>query len=66
MNKQKIFDKFYENGYLRKVKIFYSSGNYKYANLFKVKDYEFGKKIGTIKKYRRMNMLEEFLFIHCL
>lgn len=66
MEKKEIFQRFYENGYLHKVKIFYKNGMHKYANLFKISDYDMGKKIGSIIGYRRMNFIEEFLFRNCL
>lgn len=44
MTEKEKFEKFYENGYLSHVKILYSSGGYKYANLFSLKNYEMGEK----------------------
>lgn len=66
MNRRKEYDAFYQKGYLRKVKIFYSNGGHKYANLFRLEDYENGVMLGTIVKYRRMNLIERFFFRNCL
>lgn len=65
-NKEEIHQKFYEKGYLYKIKLYYSNGRHKYANLFDVKKYEAGKRIGSIVGYRRMNILERFIFRNCL
>ncbi|MCI9142382.1 MAG: hypothetical protein HFH87_07130 [Lachnospiraceae bacterium] len=62
MTRKEKFEKFYENGYLSHAKILYSGGGYKYANLFSLKDYEMGKKIGSIVGYRHMNIFERFLY----
>ena len=54
-----------DNGYMFNVKIYYSSGRHKYANLFELKQYELGIKLGTIKGCRRMNFIERFIFRNC-
>lgn len=66
MNRHKEFEAFYKKGYLRKVKIFYLNGRHKYANLFRLKDYDNGVMFGTIVKYRHMNFVESFFFRNCL
>ena len=48
------------------VKIYYKNNSHKYANLFETKEYELGKQIGSIVKYRRMNWLERFIFRNCM
>lgn len=65
-NKEEVFKKFYEKGYLYKVKLYYSNGRHKYANLFKISDYEMGTKIGSIVKYKKMNFFERFIFRNCM
>lgn len=66
MKSKEVSQKFYKNGYLHKVKIFYRNSSHKYANLFKISDYDMGKKIGSIVRYRHMNFIEKFLFRNCL
>lgn len=66
MTEKEKFDLYYQKGYLHHVKIMYSNGRHKYANLFKVKQYELGKRIGSIVGYRNMNLFERFLFRNCL
>lgn len=65
-SKEEIYKLFYKKGYLYKVKIFYKSGRIKYANLFDRKKYEMGTEIGSIIGYRRMNVIERFIFRNCL
>jgi len=60
------FKEYYNNGFLYKVKIFYSNGEYKYANFFDINDYNLGIKFGTILKYRKMNFIEKLLFKNCI
>lgn len=48
--------------YLFNVKIFYSNGRHKYANLFEKDWYDMGVMVGTILGYRKMNRLERFIF----
>lgn len=74
----KIFDEIIKNGiskemkptepksYLFNVKVFYSKGGHKYANLFDKTMYDMGIELGTITGYRKMNRLEKFIFRNCL
>ena len=52
--------------YMVHIKIYYRNGGHKYANIFKTKDYEFGRQIGSITGYRHMNLLERFIFRNCI
>ena len=51
--------------YLFGIKIFYSDGGHKYANLFDVFSLKLGMNIGTILGYRKMNFIERFIFRNC-
>lgn len=68
MNKeyQKKWKKAYDSGSMICVKVFYKDGKHRYANLFSVKNYELGLKLGSIKGYRHMNFIEKMLFKNCL
>ena len=55
-----------KNKYLCCVKIFYKNGKHIYANVFKREYFDSGIKLGTIMGYRKMNMIERFIFRSCL
>ena len=55
----------FEN-YMFHVKIYYSNGRHRYANLLELKYYDFGIKLGIIKGCRKMNFIERFIFRNCM